>query len=84
LTLAAMVLASVAAASSPPAAARSRLPFPTTPVPRLAMDDPQAFALVQREQPVILTNVSLIRPLVGRWTGKVWLGRSASPCPLPC
>ena len=45
-----------------------RLPFPTKPVPRLMMTDPKAFEYVKREEPVILTDVSLTKPLVGKWT----------------
>jgi hypothetical protein len=43
-----------------------RLPFPTKPVPRLMMTDPKAFEYVKREEPVILTDVSLTKPLVGK------------------
>ena len=46
----------------------ARLPFTTKPIPRLRMDDPQAFELLKREEPVLLTNVSMVEPLVGKWT----------------
>jgi len=52
----------------PSASKIQRLPFTTQQVPRLAMNDPRAFAYIQTERPVILTNVSLVKPLVGKWT----------------
>ena len=33
----------------------TRLPFPASPVPRVAMNDPAAFEYIKREEPVILT-----------------------------
>ena len=32
------------------------------------MDDPQAFEYIKREEPIILTDVTLVKPLVGKWT----------------
>ena len=49
-------------------AGASLLPFPAKPVPRVAMGDPQAFEYIKREEPVVLTDVSLVKPLVGKWT----------------
>ena len=54
--------------AAPDAPGPMRLPFPTKPVPRLEMSDPQAFELIKRGEPVLLTNVSPVKPLV-------------SPCP---
>uniref|UniRef100_A0A7S0HV28 JmjC domain-containing protein n=1 Tax=Hanusia phi TaxID=3032 RepID=A0A7S0HV28_9CRYP len=42
-------------------------PFPCQPVQRISFDDPAVIDFLRREEPVILSNVSLVRPLVGRW-----------------
>lgn len=36
-------------------ATNMQLPFPAHPVPRVAMNDPEAFEYIKREEPVILT-----------------------------